>query len=195
MGFQQRLSQLTAIKRAACNSLIGNTEAENRVFTNRPTPLWPIEVNESAICLYFEEGKADARGQTFPNWYIYENYFCAECVASATMDSDDIVEALAQEVKDVLLPNRYLIDPESGEKTVARLVFSHYKMALKAAAQDAVLASFALYFFLVFEESILPPAAEDSKVELTSVKVEINSDKADGDGHAGPESTSIQSQT
>jgi hypothetical protein len=195
VGFQPRPSQLTAIKYAAKNLLIGNTEAEDRVFTNRPTPLWPLEAEASSICLYFVEGKGDDRGQTFPTFYIHENYFCAECVASATMNSDDIVEALSQEVKDILLNNRYLTDPESGERTVARMKYSHYKMDLKAAMQDAVLASFALYFILLYEEDVLPPAAEDTKVNLLSASVEINSDAATGDGHAGPEISGIQTFT
>lgn len=195
MGFQSRPSQLTAIKNAVLNSLLGNTEAEDRVFKNRPTPLWPLEAELSSICLYFVEGKGDVRGQNFPAYYVHENYFCVECVASANGDSDDIVEALGQEARDILHTNRFLTDPTSGEKTVARFHYSHFKMELKAAESDAVIVSFAQYFILWFEEDTLPPAAEDSKVDLLTVSVEINSDKADGDGHAGPEIEAIQDQS
>lgn len=197
MGYQKRPSPLTPIKEAAYQCLLNNTEAGSAVFKNRPIPIWPIQLIPSGvICLYFHEGRADDRGQSFPTFYINESILIVECLVQAALDDDgnptcdDAVELLAKEVFDILTSNRFLRNPITNEKTVERLKYSHYAIDLKGAMAEQVVVSYCLYFRVWFEETIGSMESNDPQPFQTA-DVKINTDKSNGDGHAGPESQNI----
>lgn len=155
MGYQKRPAYLTAIKEAAYNSLIGNTEAGANVFKQRPSPLWTVEVTPGGICLYFLEGTGDPRGQSHPAWYVGETILAAECLVIATQESDTLAEELGQEVFDILTMNRFLVDSASGKKTAAKLIYKRFETVLKQAEQPLV--SHTVYFAVTYDID-LPPA-------------------------------------
>jgi hypothetical protein len=155
VGYQKRPAYLTQIKEAAYNSLIGNTEAGANVFKQRPSPLWTVEVTPGGICLYFLSGEGDARGQSHPRWYVGSMILAAECLAIAAEGSDTLAEELGQEVFDILTMNKFVVDPGTGKKTAAKLIYKRFETILKQAEQALV--SHTLFFEVVYDIA-LPPA-------------------------------------
>lgn len=195
MGYQIRPSKLTPIKEAVYLLLLGNTSAGQNVYKNRPSPLWPIEVNPSAICIYFIESKADDRGQSFPVFYTYHCELVIECMSLATEGSDDLVELVAQEVKDILTVRRRLQNPISNEDTVDNIKFQRSKMELTSMTSEQVLTSVCLYFEVEFEEELV--SLEPGMVtDLNLLSLEFNIDKnSNADFHPGSEISSLTDMT
>lgn len=107
------------IIQAAANILLGKPwglrpvypidQVKERIFRNRPTPLWQPEV--PAICLYTLTDTGDDRGGQEPSFYDRKVRLIAEVIVAATLGGDKLVDDIAEIVERLLLQSRFLPDP------------------------------------------------------------------------------------
>src|SRR5882757_10933972 len=104
--------------RAAQNILLGQpwgprpvypiSAVGNRIFRNRPTPVWKPEV--PCICLYAMTDVGDDK-DTKPRLYDRKIRLVAEIIVAATLGGDEQADAIAEIVESLLLQSQFLPDP------------------------------------------------------------------------------------
>lgn len=85
------------------------TAAEDRVFANRPTPMFQSEL--PAICVYIKSEPAE-KSVHAPVVYTRKPRIVVEILARADESCDDILDDIGQQVEDILFSNGYLRDPD-----------------------------------------------------------------------------------
>ncbi len=104
------------------------TDAETRVFANRPTPLWSSEL--PAICVYIKSEPAE-KTVTAPVVYSRKPRIVVEALVAATDECDDLLDAMQEQIENALFANCYLMDPVDGvERLDEELVLESTEMGL-----------------------------------------------------------------
>lgn len=97
-----RLHPRTVIRKAVAALLIGNTAAGQNVFTSRTGAFMSREL--PAIAIYTTDEAVDD-GETSPRRYTRNPDVVVQLVAEVDKNIDDVLDAFALEVEDILLPN------------------------------------------------------------------------------------------
>lgn len=87
------------------------SEVGNRVFMNRPTPLWPAEipVGGGAICIYMVSGTAKNNSQ--PKTYFRTARIIVEVVVQHEDNADAIIDSICEKIENLVLHQRFIPDP------------------------------------------------------------------------------------
>lgn len=103
-----RVHQRKVIRETVKTLLLNNTSCEGRVFVNRYTPLWQVEL--PCICVYFKKDTPQPRPR---GSYFYRRnlYLVIEIMVAASPAMDDQIDDISLEVEDIILPNLFLIGP------------------------------------------------------------------------------------
>ena len=90
--------------------LLNNTNAADRVFTDRDTPLLEHEV--SAIHVYTRDGTPEY-SKKYEDQFIRKLQVFAEVLVrkTETVVPEDEAEIITGQIEDIILPNHYLQDP------------------------------------------------------------------------------------
>lgn len=97
-----RIHPRTVIRKALAALLIGNTAAGQNVFTSRTGAFMSREL--PAIAIYTTDEAVDD-GETSPRRYTRNPDVVVQLVAEVDKDIDDVLDALALEVEDIMLPD------------------------------------------------------------------------------------------
>lgn len=97
-----RLHPRTVIRKAVAALLLGKTAAGENVFTSRTGAFMSREL--PAIAVYTTDEAVDD-GETSPRRYTRNPDVVVQLVVEADKHLDDVLDALALEVEDILLPN------------------------------------------------------------------------------------------
>lgn len=92
----------TAIRKGVAALLRGRTSAGQRVFASRVAPFMAREL--PAIGVYTTEEDADD-GETSPRRYTRNPLVVVQIVVESDQDAEDLLDALALEVEQLLLPD------------------------------------------------------------------------------------------
>ncbi len=182
-------------RNAVANILLGNPQADllnpvypipevgARIFPNRPTLVWEAEL--PAICVYTKSETAEpGDSQNLPKWYVRKLAITVEILVQVERGFDDLIDAIAEKVEDLLLVKWFMEDPVTGVETLDNLVFKGTDITFIGEDVQNVIASGQLTLEATYRSDVLFPSVPDV---LESIGVEYNTDLASGDGHVGPE--------
>lgn len=88
------------------------TAAQDRVFANRPTPLWSSEL--PAICVYIKKESAE-KSVYAPVVYSRKPRIVVEILVEGIDGCDDLLDEIQNQVETVLFGNGYLRDPDDNK--------------------------------------------------------------------------------
>lgn len=86
------------------------SEVGDRIFVNRPTPLWLPEL--PCICLYAMSETAQTDEE--PKFYRRRLRLMVEIIVAPTPDSDVLVDTIVEKVENLLLHERFLREPTTA---------------------------------------------------------------------------------
>ena len=186
--------QLT--RNAVANILLGNpqavpaspaypiTEVDGRIYPNRPTPVWEVEL--PAICIYTKtETTTPGDDEKIPKWYNRKLIITLEILVQVESGFDDLIDTIAEKVEALLLRHWFLPDPVSpGVNLTDNLVMKGTDIVFVGEDANNVIASGQLTLEATYSTDVYFPSVPET---FDSMRVSYNIDAAEGDGHVGPE--------
>ncbi len=185
---------------AVANILLGNPQAvpaspvypiaevQNRIYPNRPTPVWEVEL--PAICVYTKtETATPGDDEKIPKWYNRKLLITLEILVQVESGFDDLIDSIAEKVEALLLRHWFLPDPANpGVPLTDNLVMKGTDIVFVGEDANNVIASGQLTLEATYSTDVFYPGVPD---RLDSMQASYNIDAAKGDGHPGPEAEDI----
>lgn len=173
------------IRDAVVALLLNHTQVKDRVFANRYTPLWEVEL--PCICIYFKKDLPERRAQ---GCYFYrrDNTLTVEIMVKASPAMDDEIDAIALEIEDIILPNIFTRDPMSGTETAS---FSDMGETDISLSQDGskLFGSGRITFEIQYQQDI--PELKAGVTDFLTVMARINVEDPATEGIAGATETDV----
>jgi len=147
-----------AIRYALVRILQGKTDVEQRVYANRPTPLWTQEL--PCICVY--TSREPVSSVTRPTIYGRDLEVVIEIVCTPDKMMDDVLDDIAEQVEQVLGDNEFITD-EDGQvyDFVERLDLVNTDIAISTDGKDYV-GSCRLTVTIPYKAGMGEPSESDS---------------------------------
>lgn len=187
------------VREAVANILLGNpqavpatpvypiSEVAGRVFPNRPTPIWEVEL--PAICVYTKSEVATARdGDKIPKHYDRRLSLVVEILVSVETGFDDLIDTIAEKVEALLLHRWFLKDPVTSTETSDNLLMKATEIAFVGEDVHNVIASGQITFEVLYNTDVPFPGDLEN---FNTLAADYNIDEASGDGHVGPEAQDL----
>ena len=106
--------QRTLIRTAISKLLINQTNAEDRVFTSRPSNVWQEEL--TSICIYNSTDNPKQKGYIGQPWLKRDLDISVLLLVKESIKIDEDLDALALQVESIIHPLQFLNDPDTGDE-------------------------------------------------------------------------------
>lgn len=185
-------------RNAVANILLGNpqpadpappvypiSEVLDRVYPNRPTPFWEVQLPALAVYTKTETAQP-GDDERIPKWYKRKIIIVIEILVQAEQGFDDLIDTIAEKVENLLLRHWFLPDPTAPTvDLVDNLVMKSTDIVFVGDDVKNIIASGQITLEAEYSTDVYMPSVPDV---FDSMGVAINIDSTTGDGHAGPES-------